>query len=67
MLYLTCTMISSIDLAHYGVSHANDWVFVVQLNNRSGLKSKSNLLIRKKNRTTDVFYLERSHDQLVKV
>ena len=26
MLYLTCTMISSIDLAHYGVSRAKDWV-----------------------------------------
>ena len=34
MLYLTCTMISSVDLAHYGVSHAKDWVsvdFVVQV------------------------------------
>ena len=28
MLYLTCTMISSVDLAHYGVSRAKDWVFV---------------------------------------
>ena len=28
MLYLTCTMISSVDLAHYGVSCAKDWVFV---------------------------------------
>ena len=28
MLYLTCTMISSVDLAHYGVSHAKDWVSV---------------------------------------
>ena len=26
MLYLTCTMISTVDLAHYGVSHAKDWV-----------------------------------------
>ena len=26
MLYLTCTMISSVDLAHYGVSSAKDWV-----------------------------------------
>ena len=26
MLYLTCTMISSVDLAHYGVSRAKDWV-----------------------------------------
>ena len=23
---LTCTLISSVDLAHYGVSHAKDWV-----------------------------------------
>ena len=28
LLYLTCTMISSVDLAHYGVSRANDWVSV---------------------------------------
>ena len=28
MLYLTCTMIASVDLAHYGVSHAKDWVSV---------------------------------------
>ena len=28
MLYLTCTMISSVDLAHYGVSLAKDWVSV---------------------------------------
>ena len=28
MLYLTCTMISSVDLARYGVSNAKDWVSV---------------------------------------
>ena len=28
MLYLTCTMISSIDLEHYEVSRAKDWVSV---------------------------------------
>ena len=28
MLYLTCTMISSVDLAHYEVSRAKDWVSV---------------------------------------
>ena len=28
MLYLTCTMISSVDLAHYGISRAKDWVSV---------------------------------------
>ena len=28
MLYLTCTIISSVDLAHYGVSHAKHWVSV---------------------------------------
>ena len=28
MLYLTCTMLSSVDLAHYGVSRATDWVSV---------------------------------------
>ena len=28
MLYLTGTTISSVDLAHYGVSRAEDWVSV---------------------------------------
>ena len=28
MFYLTCTMISSVDLAQYGVSRAKDWVSV---------------------------------------
>ena len=28
MLYLTCTMISTVDLAHYGVSRAKGWVSV---------------------------------------
>ena len=28
MLYLTCTTITSVDLAHYGVSRAKDWVSV---------------------------------------
>ena len=28
MLYLTCTIISSVDLAHYGVFHAKDRVSV---------------------------------------
>ena len=26
MLYFTCTMKSSVDLAHYGLSRAKDWV-----------------------------------------
>ena len=28
MLYLTCTTITSVDLAHYRVSCAKDWVSV---------------------------------------
>ena len=28
MPYLTCTMISSVDLAQYGISHAKDWISV---------------------------------------
>ena len=28
MLYLTCTMISNVELAHYEVSRAKDWVSV---------------------------------------
>ena len=28
MLYLTCTMIFSVDLAYFGVIHAKDWVSV---------------------------------------
>ena len=28
MLYLSCTIITSVDLAHYGVSRAKDWLSV---------------------------------------
>ena len=28
MLFLTCTTITNVDLAHYGVSRAKDWVSV---------------------------------------
>ena len=28
MLYLTCTTITSVDLAHYRISHSKDWVSV---------------------------------------
>ena len=28
MLYLTCTMVSIVDLAHYGISRAKDWLCV---------------------------------------
>ena len=28
MHYLTCTTVTSIDLAHYGLSNAKDWVSV---------------------------------------
>ena len=28
MIYLTCTTITGVDFAHYGVSHANDLVSV---------------------------------------
>ena len=28
MLFLTCTTITSVNLAHYGVSRAKDWVSV---------------------------------------
>ena len=28
MLYLTCTTITNVDLAHYGVSRTKDWVSV---------------------------------------
>ena len=28
MLCLTCTTITSVDLAHYGVSRAKDWISV---------------------------------------
>ena len=28
MFYLTCTTITSVDLAHYGVARAKDWVSV---------------------------------------
>ena len=42
MLYLTCTMISSVDLAHYGVSRAKDWVSV---NCGSNIFNASNLFL----------------------
>ena len=29
MLYLTCTMISGVDLAHYGVSRAKGYLWMV--------------------------------------
>ena len=41
MLYLTCTMISSVDLAHYGVSHAKDWVSLDCGTMSVGLSQKS--------------------------
>ena len=30
--YLSCTKISSVDLAHYGVSHAKDWFLWIWYN-----------------------------------
>ena len=35
MLNLTCTTITSVDLAHYGVSRAKDWVSVDSGTNRN--------------------------------
>ena len=45
MLYLTCTTITSVDLAHYGVSRAKDWDLwiVVQL----AVASKSSEYVNK--------------------
>ena len=40
MLYLTCTTITSVDLAHYGLSRAKDWVSV-----DCGTKSPENRLL----------------------
>ena len=37
MLYLTYTMISSVDLAHYGVSRVTDLWIVIQLIHKSVL------------------------------
>ena len=47
MLYLTCTMISSVDLAHDGVSSAKDWV--------SGDSVQENLLYSKCSETVTSF------------
>ena len=41
MLYLTCTTITNIDLAHYGVSRAKDWVSV-KCGTRSSILSAVN-------------------------
>ena len=43
MLYLPCTIISSVDLAHYGVSCAKDWVFVDCGTNRNYTNEDSSL------------------------
>ena len=42
MLYVTCTTITSVDLAHYGVSRAKGWVSVdstIYSNFYKGLKT----------------------------
>ena len=44
MLYLTCTTITSVDLAHYGVSCAKDWVSVDCGTNRLTYRLKSPLI-----------------------
>ena len=41
MLYLTCTTISSVDLAHYGVSRAKDWVSMDCGTNRSTVNANN--------------------------
>ena len=43
MLYLTCTTITSVDLAHHGVSRAKDWVSV----NCGTILSEKHLFFRK--------------------
>ena len=43
MLYLTCTAITSVDLAHYGILRAKDWVSV----NCGTIYSESSLSILK--------------------
>ena len=48
MLYLTCTTITSVDLAHYVVSHAKDWVSVdcgTNINESVRVKVESQLSI----------------------
>ena len=46
MLHLTCTTITSVDLAHYGVSRAKDWVSV-----DCGTMHDTNHLINKRSAT----------------
>ena len=49
MLYLTCTTIPSVDLAHYIVSHAKDWVSVdCGTNCFSGIFSNLYLYVRQR-------------------
>ena len=43
MLYLTCTTITSVDLAHYGVYHVKDWVSVDYGTTKN--TGKTNLLV----------------------
>ena len=49
MLYFTCTIISSVDLAHYGVSRVKDWIsgdcgtrFILRRGGHVGLVFKTN-------------------------
>ena len=46
MLYLTCTTITSVDLAHYGVSRAKDWVSVDCCTNTSKNETNTKLTLR---------------------
>ena len=60
MLCLTCTTITSVDLAHYGVSCAKDWVsvycgtiapyerFYCWGNRKTGIVDDRNLIVRSK-------------------
>ena len=54
MLYLTCTTITSVDLAHYGVSRAKDWVSVYCGTMIFNAIGKKNNAIGKKNNQTSV-------------
>ena len=51
MLYLTCTTITSVDLAHYGVSRAKDWVSV-----KCGTNSNDDISIFNMFNSYDKFY-----------
>ena len=61
MLYLTCTTITSVDLAHYGVSRAKDWVSVYCGTRQHLLGQRSETLVSRAKDWVSVYCGTRQH------